>query len=278
MYKYFTGIIIYLVIISTLISVVVLDAKGEEQDYIALSNSITGSQVEFSNIDEYIDAKLLAGSYWNVVDNTLIYEGISPNWADINLKGLQPDNDGYYTVKYEFNNPNNVYIRFIIQKAGLLDSASYYLVYDGVSLTIPEPKADIPILDLLFSDTLYKMNADLSGNNQSITTRYNPDSQHIEIYHNDDYLGDAYGKLDTTTASHYGGIGVNGNYLEVTKITTDINITEEPSFTDLFGMISNVIFYTIDEKYFPFVYNLILIKLPIALLAIGIIFWVRGTS
>lgn len=276
MYKFFTVIIIYLVIVSTFISFVVLEAQNEELKYIELSNQITGNQVEFSRIDEYIDAKLLDKAYWKVVDNKLIYEGISPNWADINLKGLTKDNDGYYTVKYDFNNPNNVYIRFIIQKAGLLDSASYYLVYDGVSLTIPEPKANIPILDLIFRDTLYKQPIDLSGNAQSITTRFNPDSQHIEIYHNDIYIGEAYGNQDIVSADYFGGIGVNGDYLEVTAITTNINIVDEPSFTDLFTTIAKVIFYTIDEKYFPFIFNLILIKLPIAVIVIGVIFWVRG--
>ena len=277
MYKFFASIIIYLVIISTIISFTVMDARGADTDYISLSTGLTGDRVELTNIEEYIDAKLLDKAYWNVEGNSLVYSGIHPQWSDILLKGIQPDEEGYYQIKYEFNNPDDSRIRFIIQKAGLLDSQSYYLVYDGSSLTIPNPSYDIPILNL-FTTNLFSIPTSLSGVNQSITTRYNPDTEHIEVYHNDNYLGDATGDTGRTTASHYGGIGVFDNYLEVTGITATINIYEEPSFLDLFSMIASVIFYTIDEKYFPFIFNLLLIKLPIGILAIGIIFWVRGVS
>lgn len=275
MYKFFASIIIYLVIISTIISFTVMDARGTDTDYISLSSGLTGDRVELTNIDEYIDAKLLDKAYWNVEGGNLVYSGIHPQWSDILLKGIQPDESGYYQIKYEFNNPDDSRIRFIIQKAGLLDSQSYYLVYDGSSLTIPNPSYDIPIVNL-FTTNIFSFPTTLSGVNQSITTRFNPSTEHIEVYHNDNYLGEVYGSQGFVPASHYGGIGVFDNYLEVTGITATINIYEEPSFLDLFSMIANVIFYTIDEKYFPFIYNLLLIKLPIGILIIGIIFWARG--
>lgn len=275
MYKFFASIIIYLVIISTLISFVVMDAQEDEVGYISLQGGLSSDKVEFTNIDQYIDTKLLNKGYWKVEGGNLVYSGIHPQWSDILLKGIQPDESGYYQIKYVFNNPENSRIRFIIQKAGLLDSQSYYLVYDGSSLAIPNPSYDIPIVNL-FTTNIFSISSSLSGVNQSITTRFNPSTEHIEVYHNDNYLGEVYGSQGLVSASHYGGIGVFDNHLEVTSIIADITITEEPSFLDLFSMIANVIFYTIDEKYFPFIYNLLLIKLPIAVLIIGIVFWARG--
>lgn len=274
MYKFFVGIIAYLVIISTIIGFVVYDAKNTQMDGINIGNTLQSDRVEFTEIDEYVDAKLLDRSYWTVTNNTLVFSGIHPSWSDLLLKGIQTDSEGYYTIEYTIVNPENSRYRIIIQKSGLFDGDSVYLIYDGTKFTIPEPSINIPILTLV-SGELYHYPVSNLIDEHTVKTRYNHDSGHIMIYLNDEYIGDSYYTSDSTP-SHFGGIGVYDNHLLVTGITTNIQITEEPSFLDLFGLIGSVLVYTIDEEYFPWIYNLLLIKLPIAMLIIGLAFWSRG--
>lgn len=279
MYKFFTAIIIYLVILSTLISFVVFESIQEEQKYISLDGGITSDKVEFTQIDEYVDTRLLSKGDWNVHNNTLVYSGaFISKWNDMLLKGIVPDNAGYYTVKYEFDNPEDSRIRFILQKAGIADSESYYATYTGTEINVYEASIKLPI-QIAFPAKILSAPISLSGNGQTITTRFNPTTEHIELYHNDNFIGECYGNTGgKTTASHYGGMGVFDKHLVITGITANIHITEEPSFVDLFLLIGSVLVYTIDEKYFPLIFNLLLIKLPIAVLIIGLAFWIRGVS
>lgn len=278
MFKFFAAIILYLVVISTIISFVVVDARNEDVGYISLSGGLEAKRVEFTEIDQYVDTKLVTLGYWSDINNTLVYEGVYPGWNELFLKGLSPNSEGFYVVEYQFNNPQDSRIRFNLQHDGILDEKSYYLTYDEGYLRITEPRINIPILGLLPPDIIFERPISLSGNNQSIKTEFNPNTGEIRVYHNSEYIGDGIAKEPIVTASHYGGIGVFDTYLEITAIIADINIYEEPGVMDLFSMIANVLVYTIDEKYFPFVYNLLLIKLPISILILGVVFWVRGVS
>ena len=282
MFQYFSALIVYLVILSLIVSGVVYAVEKEEVESINIDGAILADSVSFSEVEQFIDGRYIDGASfdmgsdytygsWYLTNDTLRYRGVGIQYSDIYVKGLTPDG-GIIRVSYTIDNPNDNRMRFWIQKAGLLDKDSYLLEYTGEEIVIKEG---------LFKSTIWSIPYSLKDN-QIVTTYYNPDTQLIRIEINDVEIGSVSGglsKIDNT--KYYGGIGArdqSSGELTVSSIEGNIRIFQEVKLTDLFSILAGVLFWTVDEKYFPMIFNIIFVKIPIFVIILGIIFWVRGTS
>jgi len=281
MIKFLAGIILYLLIISTFFGFVVSEKMSDELSGIN-TEIYKGDFVDFSgttNFNALIDQSSLVSQSWNIVNNVLIYndtysalKGIHP----IFFKGIQPNIDNEYKVKYYFNNSEDLNFEIWVTDGGIYDEHSFILKYDKTNLKMYNPYIH-SIIGEYFQTEMFSIPISLTGIH-TITTILNPITQKIQIYVDDTLIQDIPTKI-RDDYTHYGGIFVpeTGTF-QVTKIESDITISADTGDHNFLALIGRLMLYTVPEEYMPLIFNIILIKFPIILLGIVIAFYIRGVS
>jgi len=281
MIKFIAGILLYLLIISTFFGFVISEAMNEDFNTINM-DIYSGDVVDFSGETDFsklIDASIINSQQWNIVDNKLIFDGIyagSINERPIFFKGIQPDNEGNYEVKYYFNNSENLKFELWITDGGIYDSDAYILFYDGNNLKMYYPYIHTTV-GVYFRTEIFSEPKILSGIH-TLTTKVNPNEQTLKIYI-DSSLFQSVPIEIKDSYPHYGGIMITetGTFT-LTRIESTILITDATDNSNFLSLIANLVLWSVPEKYMPLIFNIILIKFPLMLLTISVAFYIRGIS
>lgn len=281
MLRFITGILLYLIVISTFFGFVVSEAIGEDLEGIN-TEIYAGDIVDFSGNTDFtalIDASIINSQQWIITDNQLIFNGIymgSTNERPIFFKGIQENIDNEYEVKYYLNNSEDLTFELWVTDGGILDSDAYILYYDGSNLKMYNPFAH-SIVGGYFKTEMFNNIVSLSGIH-TITTNINQEEQTLKIYIDGSLLQEIPTEIKDSYP-HYGGIIITetGTFT-LTKIESTIFITDNTDNSNFLTLIGNLVLWSVPEKYMPLLFNIILIKFPLLILTISVAFYIRGVS
>ncbi len=274
MYKFLCALIMYIVVISAILTYTVYEVQNTQIEGVTLPSKFFTEKLEFTDINtvsEIFSGKLTMSQYFKLQNNTIVFDNPIPyRYEDIFLLGVQPQSNGNYEISYNFNNPDNSHFRVWVYRAGFLDSDSVYAEFQDSTLYL---KKVLPVFT--WDTTLVSIPLE-NPSSGIVKTVYNPNTGYTEIRYND--IVYITSTLDTPkTINHYAGIGVKGYTFTLSGIETPllINDDEVPS---IFEIIGTLLLWNVSEDYIPNWLNVILIKVPIIFLALAIAFYLRGVS
>jgi len=240
----------------------------------------TSDYVDFSgstNFDDILDTSFLGANYCEINANKLYITPPLVGDISVYFKGVQNTN-GVYTVTYNITNTPDKNFDIIIASApskisppkflfftynAVDDNA--YIIYDYPDVLRKYLAKKLYIIPVVLSDT------------HIIKTELNFVSGELNVYIDDVkytiYITD-YDNIDIT---HYAGI-IATDDLIINSVDTNLKYTNEEDYSSFISIMAYLIAWTVDEKYFPWMFNIILIKLPGIALVIALAFWGRGTS
>lgn len=275
MYKTLCAVVLYIVVISSIITYSVYEIESNKIDGVTLPSSFFDDNIDFStvdSIDTIFNGKLTSSSYYNIENNTLLFEnGLPYRYEDIYIKGIQPHSDGTYTISYNITNPDKSQFRLWIYRAGTLGLGSVYAEFTDSQIQLRETGGTYLLWDSVI--TTAPLTIPTGG---IITTQYNPTDGRVSItYDGQTYINEII--PTPKTIDYYGGIGVLGYSFTVNGISTPILIQTE-EIPNIFEIIGSLLLWNVSEEYIPNWLNIILIKVPIIFLALAIAFYIRGVS
>jgi len=283
MIKYIGAIILYLFAISLLISSVVYAETGENIGGIS-SYGYSATSVNFSediNFNDIIVADIIDINAWEISNSSLNWIGNGLLYQRVAFQGIQIS-DNNIEVTYYINNVDNIDYDIYITVGGSSLSDSYILQYDANNQKVYMKELgprEFP-LSLLLSDLFVYNSIDLSGNH-IIKTKINIATDYIEIYIDDNLIWYGNGNQDSNAPyEYYAGLGIqNSGNFELTQIDTNFILGAiNEDYSNFLVLMALIMAYTIEELYFPLIFNIILIKVPIIMLGICIAFYFRGVS
>ena len=283
MLKYIGGIILYLFAISLLISSVVYAETGNNIGGIT-PYSYSATSVNFSeeiNFNDILVADIIDINAWEISNNSLNWIGNGLLYQRVAFQGIQIINNEI-EVTYYINNGDNIDFDIYLTVGGTSLSDSYILQYDANNQKVYMKELgprEFP-LSLLLSDLFVYNSIDLTGSHK-INTKINIMSDYIEIYIDDNLIWYGNGNQDSNLPyEYYAGLGIqdSGNF-ELTQIDSNFILgASNNDYSNFLVLMALIMAYTIDELYFPFIFNMVLIKVPIIMLGICIAFYFRGVS
>ncbi len=275
MYKFLCALVMYIVIISSIVTYSVYQMESNRIESISLPSAFFTDNINFGEIDSVgsvFDGKITSSSYYTLTNGTLSFNnGLPYRYEDIYLKGVQPNSEGIYEVSYNISNPDNSFFRFWIYDAGIAGVGSIYAEFTDTKLKLREVGGTYILWDSVIEEV--PLTNPTSG---IITTQYNPTSGYVSIIY-DDLIYINKPVNTPNTINYYGGIGVLGETFAVNGIATPIQ-TQTEETPNIFEIIGSLLLWNVSEDYIPTWLNIILIKVPIIFLALAIAFYIRGVS
>lgn len=280
MIKYISLIILYLLVISSFLTLVIYEQTSETIQGID-GGVYSGGMADFSgriDIDTLVDLSGASNFQWKLGNNTLVYDGDyygTTMEKPIYFNGIVPNSAGEYDVTYQIDNVNDLNFELYITQGGISDSSSYILTYKNGWITMYTPYVHT-LVGSFFKTELISQSLSLADEHR-IQTIVNPSTQQLSIVID----GSTVLQLNTEIKSsynHYGGflIAGDGRFI-IEEVTTSIKILDEGDSSFL-GIIASLMLWNVDEKYLPLAFNIILIKFPMIVLTMAIAFYLRGVS
>lgn len=278
MLKYISLIILYILVVSSVFSLVIYEESGAE-----ISNPIgsiySGGSVDFSgklNLNDIVD-----GSYnnlgWNIINNTLIRtNGIYDPYArGLYFKGFIPDESGDINVRIVIDNKDNadfnLYVTSNKKSLNPIPTKKYY------TITYRDNKIFMKYPDIFgLGGNVFSQSIDLNGKH-TIEYKISNTQKTFDLTIDNVLIGTYVLDIEKTY-DYYLGIGIfdEGEFviesIEALILITDIN---EATFTTI---IASLLLWNVPDKYLPMAFNILLIKFPLIILTIAVAFYIRGVS
>jgi len=213
------------------------------------------------------------------IGNELVFDGTyfgSSNERPIFFKGIQMNSDNEYEVKYFLNNTEDLTFEIWITDGGVFDSDAFILYYDGINLKMYNPFIHTFVGEYLKTE-MFSETVSMSGTH-TITTAIDYDNQLLKIYIDDSLFKEIPTEIKNSYP-HYGGIIITetGTF-SLTRIESVVFITDNTDNSNFLTLISNLVLWSVPEKYMPLIFNIVLIKFPLLILTISVAFYLRGVS
>lgn len=275
MYKFLCALVMYIVVISSILSYSVYQIESNRIEGVSLPSTFFTENIQFGEIDEVssiFDGKITSSSFYTLHNNSLeFYNGLPYRYEDIYLKGVQPNSEGNYVVAYNISNPDNSLFRLWVYDAGIAGIGSIYAEFSDTEVKLRKVGGTYVLWDSVIVEA--SLNNPSSG---IVQTKYNPSTGYVEVTHNGVSYISTY--IDNpSTINYYGGIGVLGETFTINGISAPIVIQTEKA-PNIFEIIGSLLVWNVSEEYIPMLLNIILIKVPIIFLALAIAFYLRGVS
>lgn len=282
MLKYVSLIILYILVISSFLSIIIYEETGNEVG-IPIGNLYEGITVDFTG---NLKLKDIVGNThgtfgWELINNTLVYKdgNLISNFEPLMFKGITEDENRDVNVKININNKDNSnFILFVTRNNKNLipysqDLSSYEIEYINNKLTMYYPYVHTTVFTA-FREEVFTQNIDLTGkhtiaytiSNKQKTFTLKIDEQLIGVY--PIKLDDKY--------DYYLGIAIReqGEFvIESIEATITIPNVDDTSFLRIIG---SLLLWNVDVKYMPLALNILLIKFPLMILTIAVAFYIRG--
>lgn len=278
MLKYISLIILYILVVSSVFSLIIYEESGAE-----ISNPVgsiySGGSVDFSgklNLNDIVD-----GSYnnlgWNIINNTLIRtNGIYDPYArGLYFKGFIPDENDDINVRIVIDNKDNadfnLYVTSNKKSLNPIPTKKYY------TITYRDNKISMKYPDIFgLGGNVFSQSIDLNGKH-TIEYKISNTQKTFDLTIDNVLIGTYVLDIEKTY-DYYLGIGIfdEGEFviesIEALILITDIN---EATFTTI---IASLLLWNVPDKYLPMAFNILLIKFPLIILTIAVAFYIRGVS
>lgn len=282
MLKYVSLIILYILVVSSFLSIIIYEETGNEVG-IPIGNLYEGITIDFTG---NLKLKDIVGNThgtfgWELINNTLVYKdgNLISNFEPLMFKGITEDENRDVNVKININNKDNSnFILFVTRNNKNLipysqDLSSYEIEYINNKLTMYYPYVHTTVFTA-FREEVFTQNIDLTGkhtiaytiSNKQKTFTLKIDEQLIGVY--PIKLDDKY--------DYYLGIAIReqGEFvIESIEATIIIPNVDDTSFLRIIG---SLLLWNVDVKYMPLALNILLIKFPLMILTIAVAFYIRG--
>lgn len=282
MLKYVSLIILYILVVSSFLSIIIYEETGNEAG-IPIGNLYEGITIDFTG---NLKLKDIVGNThgtfgWELINNTLVYKdgNLISNFEPLMFKGITEDENRDVNVKININNKDNSnFILFVTRNNKNLipysqDLSSYEIEYINNKLTMYYPYVHTTVFTA-FREEVFTQNIDLTGkhtiaytiSNKQKTFTLKIDEQLIGVY--PIKLDDKY--------DYYLGIAIReqGEFvIESIEATIIIPNVDDTSFLRIIG---SLLLWNVDVKYMPLALNILLIKFPLMILTIAVAFYIRG--
>jgi len=269
------------VVASVLMGFFIFESEGTQINTLSPATYVS-DVVDLSgntNLSVLLDTNLGGFDCCEIIDNKLYIS--PPLFGDIAIyfKGIQPNEQGLYTVEYGLNNSANKDFSLIItSESGTLSDKILSLRYQAISEITDILYADNTVYGQFFASPYYREGIDLNGEH-IIKTEFNINSNLLIVtIDSTEFCRLTITDYSDTNTVHYGGGLMSDEFIINYVKTNIIYIPEDVTNSNFFVIIAQILAWNVSEAYLPNAVNIILIKIPMMFLGIAIALYVRGVA